>query len=351
MFFSQLSTLSEEFSDKILTLIDSYFTSLTPSARKLITISKLSDAIQINYQTTADVLRRGVEIGLLKKGFGVRCSECGTLFAEVDSLPDLLCVPSYCSTCEKVIDMDGIDYQYDIILLFSLNCAVPPFSKGQQDSPSVLNAPEGTVVHEDSLGSGVRYRLVTYDDLFSISTEKYEELKKLLMQVKQAHINTTEHGASLEFFIYNLFLQCIMFRATTKHRTQINQIDIMIRVKGLIDCALFSRLGNSFYIECKNEKNTPSIDHLLKFRSLLHDAGMRFGIFISRQKEPRTYRENINHIFLKDDIVIVCFYLEEIERLLNKRENLLECLDKKITEVTTNPLHSLGKDCLHLFDA
>ena len=60
-----------------------------------------------------------------------------------------------------------------------------------------------------------------------------------------------------------------MFRATTKHRTQTNQIDIMIRVKGLLDCELFSRLGSSFYIECKNEKETPSVDHLLKFPVVL----------------------------------------------------------------------------------
>lgn len=114
---------------------------------------------------------------------------------------------------------------------------------------------------------------------------------------------------------------------------------------------LLNRIGSSFYIECKNENQTPSIDYLQKFRGILHDAGMKFGVFVSKQSEPRTFKENVNHIFLKDDLIIVRFCLAELEELLNKKINLLECLEKKITEVTTNASHSLGYSGLQLYDA
>lgn len=194
---------------------------------------------------------------------------------------------------------------------------------GQQDRIPVLNASGGTVVHVGSLDGDVQYKLVTYDDLFCV--QDFEKLRYQLDQVKGVHGTTTRQGASLENFICNLFTQCVLFRATTGQRTQTNQIDTMIRIKWLSNCMLLNRIGSSFYIECKNENQTPSIDYLQKFRGILHDAGMKFGVFVSKQSEPRTYKENVNYIFLKDDLVIVRFCLAELEELLNERINLLDC--------------------------
>lgn len=310
----------------------------------------MSDALQLEYQPTSELLKRCLDIGLFKKRFGLKCPECGALLCEVESLQSISKEPPYCPICEDVIDERDIDFQNDVILLFSLN-AQPPFQKGQQDRPPVLNAPGGTAVHVDSLDSGVQYQLVTYDDLFCIQDSTYKKLRYQLDQVQGIHATTTEQGASLENFISNLFSLCVLFRATTGHRTQTNQIDTMVRVKGLSNCALLNRLGSNFYIECKNENKTPTIDYLQKFRGILHDAGMSFGVFVSKRREPRTYKENVNHIYLKDDLVIVCFDFTELEELLTKRINLLECLDKKITEVTTNASHSLGCSGLQLYDA
>ena len=125
----------------------------------------------------------------------------------------------------------------------------------------------------------------------------------------------------------------------------------MVRVTAIINSELFKRFGNCFYAECKNEGITPSIDYLQKFRIILHEAGMRFGVFISRQKEPRTFKEQSNHAFLRDNIIIVRFCMNELIQIIREKQNLLECLDRKIMEVTTNASYSLCADGLGLFDA
>lgn len=94
-----------------------------------------------------------------------------------------------------------------------------------------------------------------------------------------------------------------------------------------------------------------SIDYLLKLRSILHDADMKLGILVSKEKEPKTFRENANHIFLRDGIVIIRLCLNEIELLIERHTNLLELLEKKIMEVETAAQNSLGMDGLQLYNA
>lgn len=351
MYFSQLSKLCNDFPENQINKVDAYFSGLTLAARTQITISKLADAIQCDYQTSSKIIYKCVENGLLEKHFALQCPICQTLILEVKLLPELLEISPYCSVCEDVVEMDSIDLQSNIILLFSIKSENNiPFGMGQQINPSALNASAGTVVHADSLSQGVQGRLVTYEDLYSPSEKMYDELKPMIETAKAPHQTTTEHGASLEQLVEKLFSCCVMFKATVKQRTETNQIDVMIRVKGLFELGLFKKIGCCFYIECKNEKTTPSVDYLLKLRSILHDAGMCFGIFVSREKEPKTFRENANHIYLKDGIIIIRVCLDEIKSLIFNRSNLLELLEKKAIEVETNAEKSLGLDGLQLYD-
>ena len=166
-----------------------------------------------------------MDIGLFKKRYGLKCHECGVLLYEIESLQSIADVLPYCPICEDVINIKDINFQNDVILPFSLNTQ-SPFQMGQQDRLPVLNASGGTVVHVDSLDSGVQYKLVTYDDLFCV--QDFEKLRYWLDQVKGVHDTTTKQGASLENFICNLFTQCVLFRATAGQRTRTNQIDTLL---------------------------------------------------------------------------------------------------------------------------
>lgn len=220
MFFSQLLMLSDEFDIEMLLAIDRYFASLSPAARVLITISKLADATQISYQVSANILKRCVEIGLLQKSFGLQCPKCNMLLMQMDSLSALLKEAPYCSVCEDSVELNDINLSSDIIVLFSINKSITHFQIGRQIRPSASSAPGGTVAPTDSLGSGVQYKLVTYDDLFCISDDEYQHFETLLEQVLLPHHKTTEHGASLERLVCELLSKCVLFRATTGHKTQ-----------------------------------------------------------------------------------------------------------------------------------
>ncbi|WP_132085063.1 MULTISPECIES: hypothetical protein [Oscillospiraceae] len=54
MYYSQLLMLSNSFSENTLDNMDKYLSGLSPAAQKLITISKVSDALQLDYQTTSE---------------------------------------------------------------------------------------------------------------------------------------------------------------------------------------------------------------------------------------------------------------------------------------------------------
>lgn len=351
MYFSQLLTLSSEFSKEFLEKADTYFAGLSNTARKHITVSKLADAIQSEYQLAARLIQKCLDLGFLEKHFALRCPTCETPICEINSLSELNSKLLFCSVCEKDIEPDELNFETDIILLFSIKSNDVPFVTGQQSDSLVLNASERTAVHTDSFLQGVQYQLITFDDVFALPADFCEEFSGLIKEVKGIHQTTTAKGASLELLICKLFSQCILFKITNRHKSETNQIDVMVRAVGSINSRLFKRMGGCFYIECKNEKEKPSIDYLLKLRSILHDADMKLGILVSKEKEPKTFRENANHIFLRDGIVIIRLCLNEIELLIERHTNLLELLEKKIMEVETAAQNSLGMDGLQLYNA
>lgn len=351
MYFSQLLTLSEYISEERLKKVDAYFASLSNIARQNITVSKVADAIQCDYQVAAAFVQKCIEIKFLEKHFALRCPECQTPIAEIDSLPVLYNVSMFCPKCERDIENDEINFETDIMLFFSISNDKFPFVAGQPNNSLVLNASERAAVQSDTFLQGVQYKLITYDDLFDCSTEPYAGLFDLIHRVKGTHQTTTSQGDALELLICKLFSLCILFRVTTKQRSETNQIDVMVRIMGNVSSYLFQRMGGCFYLECKNEKDRPSVDYLLKLRSILRDAGMKLGILISRVSEPKTFAENANHIFLKDNIVIIRICLDELETLVKNHINLLELLEKKIVEVETAAQKSLGQDGLQLYNA
>lgn len=351
MYFSQLSKLSEDVSAECLKKADAYFASLSNVARKMITVSKLADAIQCDYPLAAVFIQKCLDIKFLQKHFALRCPECQTPLAEIESLSVLKNISMFCPMCERDIKSDELNFETDIILFFSISNEILPFVVGQPNSSLVLNAAERTAVHSDTFLQGVQYKLITYDDLFDCSTKVYADLSNLIEIVKGPHQTTTGQGDALELLICQLFSQCILFRVTNKQRSETNQIDVMVRIAGNVNCYLFQRMGGCFYLECKNEKEKPLVDYLLKLRSILHDAGMKLGILVSKAAEPKTFAENANHIFLRDDIVIIRICLDELEALVENHTNLLELLEKKIVEVETAAQRSLGQDGLQLYNA
>lgn len=103
MFFPELEQLSGQFDRPVLKRVDAYIAGLSPAARELLTGIKIS----LSAQVPLDIANAFLEIcearGIMKKRYGLRCPEFGTLLAIQDT-PEL--EPSdepkwYCSLCEK----------------------------------------------------------------------------------------------------------------------------------------------------------------------------------------------------------------------------------------------------------
>lgn len=104
---------------------------------------------------------------------------------------------------------------------------------------------------------------------------------------------------------------------------------------------IFNTIGGHFFIECKNEKRTPSGDVFLKLKAIISNANpvgkaeaIKFGIIISREKGPETFKQHAVKSYLSRGIVIIAICGEELKKLFEERGNLLDLIERKIFEVT-----------------
>lgn len=114
----------------------------------------------------------------------------------------------------------------------------------------------------------------------------------------------------------------------------------MVRNKLFVDVGILKLFGGRFYIECKNESETPSGGYLSKLHSIitLTNAGtknecIKFGIIISKERGPRTFKELAVKSYLSDGIIIISICGDELKELFDTKGNLLEMIERKATEI------------------
>lgn len=133
--------------DEIIKL-QNFIATLTPNTSKLITVSKVKVAVMITEQLAAMVLKRCVEIGIMKMSFGIKCPECGTVLKKIDILCFDEIVP-----CYKCEDFSFSVTKDDIVVFFELIVKIPPFNQGQQKNDFNHEVKEVLVAPCDSLKS------------------------------------------------------------------------------------------------------------------------------------------------------------------------------------------------------
>lgn len=143
----------------------------------------------------------------------------------------------------------------------------------------------------------------------------------------------------LEELTEKLFNMCPAFR-TSGIRTSTNQIDCCVRNKWYLNFGVFNILGSHFYIECKNEAKTPSGTYLSKLHSIISVANaggkgecIKFGIIISKEKGPSTFKQLAFSYYLMHGIVIISICGRELKELFKTKGNLLELIERKAAEI------------------
>lgn len=330
MYCSHLSVLQGMLNQDKIEKLEEYFAELIGSASNNITVSKVAKAIQVSPSIASQILTKCMKEGLLNVSYAIRCPECNMLIKRVESISDIPEDVFECYSCNKEIEITAQDVE---VIYGLVNDRV--FIGGQQGE----NKPQArAVVQEDSLKSILLAGGVN-EYLFKLEDEQYQYLAKMYERVKN-HIGTTKSiGDTLEKLTEELFNMCPVFHAAGI-RTSTNQIDCCVRNKMFMDFGIFKVLGGRFFIECKNESETPSGGYLSKLHSIISmtNAGskgecIKFGIIISKNRGPRTFKQLAVKSYLTDGIVIIAICGEELKELFDTKGNLLELIERKAVEI------------------
>lgn len=344
MYCSRLSVLQELLSEDKIEKLEKYFTSLIGSACENITVSKVAKAIGVTPNISSKILTKCMKEGLLKVSYAIRCPECNMLIKRVDSPSEIPDEAFECYGCNEEIEVTTKDVE----VLYSLTDN-RVFINGQQVETKL---PARAVVQEDSLESVFLAGGVN-EYLFQLTDEQYQHLSDMYARVRSRKGTTKKIGDTLENLVIELFNMCPIFK-TAGIRTSTNQIDCCVRNKMCINYGVLNTLGSRFFIECKNENDTPSGGYLSKLHSIISvtnadakEKCIRFGIIISKEKGPSTFKQLAVKYYLNNKIVIISICGKELENLFNTKGNLLELIERKATEIMLDATTDLQKAGLY----
>ena len=323
MSYSQLLSLRALLTDIQYEEFINYLSTLSPSSK--IRVSTTAANCKIDSSLISKAFQTLCKDGILKHTFAIKCPDCNLLLEEVEGIPDID-TEKYCYNCDESVEIssDDIDVIYTFIKY--------PFINGQHTE--VVSGLSGFVVQEvDSLTHLVKNNELDFNSLFYLPTDDdYELLQELYNNVFKKHPTTKQQGDTLEELVVQLFSLCKHFRVSPI-RTETNQIDCYVRNKLYIPGISDSSCIDSYVIECKNEATKPKGGYISKLHSILKTSGKTFGIIASKMSAPKTFISLSNKIFLRDNIIIISVDKADLQSIIYDRENLLECIERKIDEV------------------
>lgn len=330
MYCSHLSALQELLNHDQIQNLEDYFSSLIGGATKNITVSKLSKALGFSPQVASRVLTKCKELGIVDVFYAIRCPECGMLIKKVSSIADIPSEPFTCYGCDEEIKVEPSDIE----LMYALDDD-SVFTEGQQEE---LDMSARAVVPEDSMESIILAGGIN-EYLFHPTDDEYEKLKDMYKAIENRSGTTKKIGDTLENLVEYLFNLCPIFKAAGI-RTATNQIDCCVRNQMYLKYGIFDTIGGRFFIECKNEKGTPSGSYMSKLHSIIVNTNsgekgrcIKFGIIISREKGPSTFKSLAVKSYLSDGIVIIAICGNELKNLFDNKGNLLELIERKADEI------------------
>ena len=149
------------------------------------------------------------------------------------------------------------------------------------------------------------------------------------------------YGKYFEDYIQNITKLAVKCQLLLYNKRKHNSPYCCVHNKMYLKYGIFNTIGGHFFIECKNEKRTPSGDVFLKLKAIISNANpvgkaeaIKFGIIISREKGPETFKQHAVKSYLSRGIVIIAICGEELKKLFEERGNLLDLIERKIFEVT-----------------
>lgn len=345
MFYPELLTItSSKIPINIINELDTWFAFLTRTEKNLITASKLSIKLGIDYTIASALLNKCCEIGLLEKYYAIKCplSGCETTIASIkeNELYEKLEEINYCYACDNYIQ-PTLD---DIFIIYKL-------IKNPTNSPDKikkkLNKQLNSKPSERSLKDDIQANVFSVNDiLYAPSDTEIAELRKLYKEIDIQYSTTKETGDALELFSLFLLKLVKCFKVAKDIRSKTNQFDVLIRNTMLIKSTILEEFGSHLIVECKNEKKKPDNTYYHKLIGVLQKSDSRFGIVFSKLPPTSTCNIIARETFLKDKIIVINIDYDDMNNVSFGGMNFLDMIDAKVLNVKINPTKDIAKSSL-----
>jgi hypothetical protein len=343
MFYKQFSTIIDILNPEFVENFDYWLATLPRNNQKNITASYVSSRLGVKYSLAEAILKFAEKQKILEKYYLVKCPDCDYNLSTItkDELADILINPIFCDECEedKHISLDDVYTAYKVIL--------QPDATEEEIARAIekrLNQGEGTEVNFSKADSLSNDKTTLYEAFYNPSESAYNKFKELREKLDWDYgKNTTAQGKALEVLMIEIFNQIKGVRGTNDVKTKTNQFDCTcLSGFNTVFLSVFSYMAPYFVIECKNEpKNAPNNTYCNKLLSIMDTNEAQLGIVVGRKDATgpcfTISREHyLKHSESRRQQIIITFSDDDLKYLIDDEVNLLEYLEYKIFQVTSN---------------
>lgn len=346
MFYSQFSKITDLLNPEFVENFDYWLATLPQNNQKNITASVVASRLGVKYSLAEAMLKFAEKQKILERYYLVKCPDCDYNLETIsqDELADVLVNAVYCLECEedKHISLDNVYTAYRVL--------IQPDASEDEIARAIekrINQGDGTNINFSQADSLANDKISLYEAFYNPSESAYDEFKALREKLDLNYgKNKTAKGEALEKLILEIFNQIKYVRGTSDIKTKTNQFDCTLLCGvNTMYLSVFNCLAPYFIIECKNEKKNPDNNYTNKLESIMDTNNAQFGIVFGRKDATRTCfsiaREHylVNKDRQKQQIIVTC-YDKDLEYIIDKKVNLLQYIEFKIFQITSNSPNS-----------
>ena len=339
MFYKQFSEITKVLNPDFVESFDYWLATLPTRSQKNITVSIVSSRLGVQY-TFADFILKFAEV--LKRQYEVHCPACDSSLGiyNKDDLAEILMERQYCHECDeyRAITPQDVYVTYKVVL--KPNVSEAEIARAIEKR---LNQGGGTQSNFSKADSLSNDPISLYEIFYNPSESAYSKFKDLRAKLDLDYgDDKTAKGKALEVLILEIFNHIKYVSGSNDIKTKTNQFDCTFLCGvDTVYPSVFNRLAPCFIIECKNEKKKPDNTYMNKLESIMDTNAAQFGIVFGRKNATSPcFTISREHYLLKKNspqqqIVVTCCD-DDLDYIIDKKVNLLQYIEYKISQVTNN---------------
>lgn len=343
MFYKQFSKIIDSINPEFVEDFDYWLATIPDSKQDNISASLISSRFNVPYSLADIILKFCYKEGILEQYYLIQCpnEDCNMPLEKVtlNELAEVLMNPVFCTNCFKEYSISPNN-----ILTVYKRKVKPDISEDQINIEILKRLNFSDNVNFNKADSLEQNKIVLYSAFYNPDESAYKKFNEMRKALDFDYgSNTTAKGNALEALALELYKEIKFVTGTNEIRTYTNQFDCTIKVSfKTIYPTIFDLLTPYFIIECKNEPDdTPSNTYFNKLLSIMETNEAKVGIVFSRRPAARESKGIAYQHYLINKRLPKCIYMismcdDDLKMLIDCRVNILEYMDFKMLEMTTN---------------